>query len=208
MGYTAPMGFLGDIGSAISSFGGGARNVLFGQDPSEVKLPEDVERARQQRAGLMEQYQREMTGAIPSPIEEAIRRQGEANAQRQEASLMGMAAGARGLGSVGALRTAMALGSQARTQTGGQIADLIAQERARREEAARVGLAQMIREQEASALGAEQYRQQMARPGLMPAVLGIGGGIIGGLAGKTPEAAMAGSQLGYGFGSAMGQQFR
>jgi len=194
------------IWDKVKSFGGGLRDVMVGKDPSSIAAPEGAAAAQAQRDALIA----ELSEQGPSDAARMAVEAAQENALgRVAASQMSAAAGARGLGVLGARRGAarnMAIGQ---ANVAGQmapqaIAAASADEQA--DMARRALMAQLLGQQEASAYGLEQYRQQQAGSGLVPGLLTIGGGLIGGKLGGA-QGAQAGAQFGGGLGMELSRQF-
>jgi hypothetical protein len=174
------------------------KELLLGQNPDDVQLPDAVQDAQKQRADLL-------SGLLSSKRDEAqkaVAAEGRLASERASATAQSQAAGARGFGALLARQAAQAANANAQAQIGAQTSVAAQQAAAQdvgamqRDQALAAGL---IGQSEQSALMAEQWRKANAKKGILGELVAGAGGIIGGLAGGAPGA-QAGSQLGYGIG--------
>lgn len=172
------------------------KGVMLGEqvDPSGVALPPGYDQALQRREGLLAQIQRQAQG-MDSPAMQRAGVLGQQLAQQQQSQ----AAGVRGFGALGALQSAArntALGQQG-IAAGANI------QAGQEQRAAQNVLLQAANQDLQRAFLEDEYRRAIAagesRPGALPAFLGTGGALLGGLY-SGPQGAAAGGQLGYGLG--------
>lgn len=191
---------------SVKSFSGGLRDVLYGKDPGSIAAPEGAAAAQAERDALIA----EISGQGPSDAARRAVAAAQENALgRVASSQMSQAAGARGLGVLGARRGAARNTAVGQAQVAGQMAPQAIAAASADEQAdmnRRALLAQLLGQQEASAYGLEQYRQEQAGQGLAPAILTIGGGLIGGSLGGA-QGAQAGALAGGGLGSSLSRAF-
>lgn len=191
----------------------GITDFLLGESPEDVALPEEVKAAQARREDLLKLYE-QPTDVPGDTAQKAAELAGRRASDQLAAKQRSIAAGARGVGGLAARRQAAALsatgeqaiaGSTAEQMARAAIADQQAQQDA--ETRRRQAIERLLSQQEAAAYGGEQYRAQTADQGFLPALAGIGGAAIGGLAGG-PQGAQIGGQIGYGAGSAITQGLR
>ena len=194
--------------------GAGARDLLFGEEPGEVELPEEYVAAQEEMARLRKSRADQLAAAqaaraagrrtdVGAAIEQASQVAGRDAAQQAMARARGSVAGARGLGALGLRRAAMGAGQQAAAQAQGGILQSAA-ERAdmadiQREESLFASVAAMEQQRAQQALLEQQLREAGADPGLFGTLMGIGGAALGGYFGG-PQGAQIGGQIGYGLG--------
>lgn len=175
-------------------------DILLGQDPNKVQLPDvfgDVAKQREQLAGQLGQT---ASGARETEGERAARMAGEQQREALARSIMSSAGGARGMGRLAADLGAVEGTAQAEQGLAGQLAATQAAQRAQDIQRAQQMLAGVLGQQEQSALMQQQLREQQAKPGLLPVLGGLGGGLLGMKLGG-PQGAQAGMQAGGALGS-------
>jgi hypothetical protein len=193
------------------------KDLAFGQDPSEVPLPPELQAAQDRRRALADEI---MGRAQPGARTEATTAARAAAAEAGRGAradlrnqVMSVAAGARGVGSVRAQRQAMNAASLGGARIANQVAettanaaaaaagqDVAASQRDAQQRLAELGMvADLTQSEEAAALAADEYRKQNARKGLAGVVLSTAGGLLGQKYGGA-AGGKAGAELGYGIG--------
>lgn len=171
-------------------------DILLGEDPSNVALPDDVVQAQQQRRDLITKL---MGGEKRDEAQQAVAAEGRLASERANATAQSQAAGARGFGALLARQAAMS--ANANAQAGIAANQAVAAQQAaaqdvgamQRDQALAAGL---MGDAERSAMMAEEYRKANAKQGLLPVGLSAAGAIAGGYFGGA-QGAQAGAQLGY-----------
>lgn len=167
--------------------------MLFGEDPADVELPEGVSQARQRREQLMQMLEQRAAG------------EGSVVEQERKQALADLLAGTQSRvasATTGAGKLMAERGAQSAVARGGQqIASQAAAGRLAEQEQAERQLAALIGAEEKSAIEEMLLRQQLARPGMLAALLGGGGAAVGGAFGGA-HGAQAGAELGSGIGRA------
>jgi hypothetical protein len=219
-GGASLVGLAPDI-PGFDRFKKGAKDFLLGQDPSEVELPPELAAAQERRARIADMLLGADGGGMPAgprneaqaAAREAAALAGQTAQSKLQNAISSQAAGARGLGSLGARRNAMrqlALGSadiagQVAEQSAGSLAqaaaaDVAAGQRDQAQRLAELGLvADLTGQSEQAALTAEEYRRQRAKKGALSELLAVGGGTLAAVAGG-PQFAGTGAQIGAGVG--------
>lgn len=181
---------------------GKARDFFFGQRSNEVQLPKEYQQSKDQQNKLFSQIYKNYMRGGPTEGEQAAQMATEMNLDRALAGQEAMANTGRGFGAVAARYQAMNNTGQLQQQIAGQgiqtAAEIRAQERANQQNY----LSQVANQRMQQALAEEEWRKQNAKKGIFGTLLGTAGGIAGAYFGKSPEAAAAGAQLGYGIGEA------
>jgi hypothetical protein len=187
-----------------------AKDFLLGQNPDDVELPPEVAAAKERRAGMLAEL---MSGGSRTAVSDAAKAAAAQAGRTQSARLVqqqeSLAAGARGLGVLGARRAAMRNAALGQGDIAGQVADASTQGAVQAANAdeqrrlAQLGMAaDLTSADEAAALNAEEYQKRNARQGMLGTVLGTlgaaGGAYVGG-----PQGAQIGGQVGYQAGTAM-----
>jgi hypothetical protein len=184
-----------------------AKELLVGQDPNDVKVPPEVAAAQARRQQLVDMALGGSATASQDAAREAASLAGRTARTDLANRLQSAAAGARGLGALGARREAMRRTALGEADIAGRVAEgsanavanAVGQDAARRLQ--QIGTAaELLTDQERAALEAEEYRKKNARKGVageVGAIVGtIGGGIVGG-----PAGAKTGGEIGYGAGN-------
>lgn len=187
------MAILSGIGSTVGDF-------LLGQDPSKVALPPEMQAAARAREQLMRQLQAQAIGTDVTPGQIAARQAGEVAAQQIQQAGASSAGAGRGIGRLASELAASENITQGIQGLSGQIAQAESQARAQDIARAQQGLMQLIAQQEQAGLAAQQYRQNQARPGMLPVLTTAAGAGLGGYLGG-PAGAQAGGQIGGAGGS-------
>lgn len=175
------------------------KEILFGQKPSDVKLPKDYLEAEQRRAQMRDNLFANYQAGGPTEGELAARDATKLAQQQNLANQAALANTGRGFGAVAARSQAAQNAGIFGQQIAAQGAQTAAQIRAQERMAQQQNLQNLFNEDLQLAMAEEEYRKANAKKGIWGTALGMAGTAIGGMAGGA-QGAQAGGQLGYGLG--------
>lgn len=184
-------------------------DIFLGQRAADVELPPDIMEAQEARKAALRRITDIASGKTESPALAALRSQTRRAGEELAAQGRGAVATARGPNQLLAARRAsqgVARGQQELAARGAeQAGQLTAAEQARAQ-----GLElQTLSDVEQAALRQRQLREMLRQPGLLDVVTTGIGELIGGklASAKGGLSTARGSEIGGGFGQALGQAF-
>lgn len=192
-------------GLGYQKFKNQINDALLGEDPNKIAIPDPLKQVQEGRTSLANQLLTAAQGPSDA-AQKAAELGGQQSAERLVANAQSLAAGARGLGAIGAMREAQKQSALGLSRLAGENAQARANAAMQDQGAQlqKVGMAaDLLGQQEAGFLNQEEYRKAKAKPGFLGSLLGAAGAGIG-----TALGGPAGGSVGAQLGNAAGTSFQ